>query len=94
MAVDIVGNICALQSLVFCVVEVAFHFAVESVPHPFEHDITVAVDSRALSHRRYFVEYLIYIRHVEISAQAKVLCPPVVPSQEWMHILQSAFAGS
>ena len=78
MAVDIVGDFCALQSLFLCVVVVALHLAVEAVAHPLEHDITVAEDTRALSHRRNLVEYLIDIGHIEITTETEVLRLPVV----------------
>ena len=41
---------------------------------------------------RYFRKYLINVRHVEITAQGKVLCPPVVAAKERMDILYPAFS--
>ena len=35
------------------------------------------------------MEHFVDIRHIEVAAQTEVLGPPVVPSEERMHILQS-----
>ena len=66
-------------------------FTVEPVAHLFEHDVGVGIFPGVLSGRRYPLENLINVSHVEISAHQQVLGPPVVSSQKRMDILQSAF---
>ena len=92
MSVDIVGDVSTLQTLFLGDGEVALHLAVKSVSHQFEGDIAVAVDSRILSLSRKQVKYLVDICHVEVAAQAEVLCTPVVATQERVYIFKSAFA--
>ena len=92
MLVDIVGDASALETKVLGIVVVALHLTVESVPHPLEHDITVTIDTRALSHGSNLVEYLIDVGHIEITAKTEVFRLPVVASQERVHIFESALS--
>ena len=39
------------------------------------------------------MEDLVDVGHIEVAAEAQVLGPPVVAPQEWVHVLQAAFAG-
>ena len=86
MFVDVVGDVCAVQSHLLGIFEIAFHLAVKSVPHPFEHDVAVAIDSWTLSHGCNLVEYLVDVSHIEVAAEAEVFCLPVVSAKKWVYI--------
>ena len=93
MVVDVVGDVCPMESFGLRFLENAFHLSVETVSHPFKHDVTVAEDSRTLSLCCNLVEHLVDVRHVEVSTKAEVFCFPVVSSQKGMYIFQPALAG-
>ena len=38
------------------------------------------------------MEHLVNVCHVEVTTEAEVLRPPVVPSEEWMNVLQTVLA--
>ena len=65
-------------------------FLVERMSELFENHKRVGIDSRMLSFAYHVPEYLVYVCHIEISAQQKVARPPVVAPQERMHIRHSA----
>ena len=90
----IMSNVCAFQSFLLSLDEQAFYFPVQSMPHQFERDIRVAVDAGGLPLLYNLLEYLFDVRHVEVAAKTEVLCPPVVATQEGMHILKTALASS
>ena len=92
MVFDVACYIGIFQSVCLCSRKVSFHFAVQSVSHQLEHDVTVAVNTRTLPLQRKFIKYLVDICHIEIAAQTEVLCPPVVASQKRMHIRNAALA--
>ena len=91
--VDVVRNVRAFETLFLRLDEEPFHLAVETVPHDFEHDVGVAVNARTLSLGDKMGEHFADVRHVEVSAEAEVLCLPVVTAQEGVHIFQSATSG-
>ena len=91
MVVDVVGDVCPMESFGLRFLENAFHLSVETVSHPFKHDVTVAEDSRTLSLCCNLVKHLVDVRHVEIAAEAEVLRPPVVASEEGVDIFQTSF---
>lgn len=47
--VDVACDILIFQSLLLCLTEVTLHLTVKTVTHELEHDIAVAVDTRALT---------------------------------------------
>ena len=59
--------------------------------HLFEHDVGVGILPGVLSGRRYPLENLIDVGHVEITAHQQVLGSPIISSQERVDILQPAF---
>ncbi len=86
------GDIRMFQSLILGFHEIPFHFPIQTMPHQFEHDITIAIDARTLSLFGKIVEYLLDIGHVEITAKAKILRLPVVAAQERMYETQTSFS--
>ena len=93
VVIDVSRYVNALKPLFLGIGEVAFHLPVEPVSHPLQHYVAVGVYARALALCRYLLEHFVYVGHVKVSAEAKVLGFPVVPPQEGVHILQSALAG-
>lgn len=69
MFLDVMSNAHAGQSLGFCQIEEAFHFAVQPVPYLFEHDIRIGVLARMLTDSRDAGKYFIDIRQIEVAAQ-------------------------
>ena len=84
------GNVHPFQPFCLAFVEEPFHFAVEPVPHLFQHDIRIGILARMLACGGDVGEYLVHVRQVEVPAQGKVLRPPVVAAQERMHIRNAA----
>ena len=91
VVIDIPGNADAFQPQFLCLGEKPFHLAVQPVSHQFQRDERVTAEAGRLSLGGQEMEDLVDVRHVEITAQAEVLCPPVVASEERMHILHPAF---
>ena len=94
MVVDISGDVCARKTLLLGFDEVALHLTVQTMPHPFQHDVGVAIDARALSLGCNLLEHLIDIGHIEVATQTKVLGFPVVAAQERMNVGQSRLSCS
>ena len=93
VVVNVVGDVCALESFVFRLHEQSLHLAVQTVAHQFECDVGVAVDARRLALRCQKIKDLVDVGHVKVAAQTEVLGAPVVTAQEWMNERQSAFAS-
>ena len=93
MIFDVVGNVGVLHLHRLCCHEVALHLSVQTVPHQFEHDVGVAVDTWALTLPGQFLEDFIYVCHIEVAAKTEVLRLPVVAAQEWVHILDATLSG-
>ena len=74
------------QPFGFGKVEEAFHFAVEPVPHLFQHDIRIGILARMLADSGDACKDFIHVRHVEVAAQGKVLGTPVVSPEKRMHV--------
>ena len=92
VVVNITGDIGSVHSPVFGLSIEPLHFTVQTVSHQFERDIGIAIDTRRLALTGKKPENIIDVCHVEVSAKTKILCSPVVSSQEGMHILQSALS--
>ena len=89
MVVDISGDVCARKTLLLGFNEVAFYLTVQTMAHPFQHDVGVAIDTRALSLGCNLLEHLIDIGHIEVATQTKVFGFPIVAAQERMDVGQS-----
>ena len=83
-----------LQSAFFCFNKVTLHFPVQTMPHQLQCNIAVAVYTGILSLLYQLCKNLIYIGHIEISAQTEVLGTPVVASQKRMYIRKTTLSGS
>ena len=71
----------------------ALAFAVEPVPHLFQHDVSVRIDARVLSLGRDFGKHLVHVRQVEVPAKGQVRRPPIVAAQERVHERNAFLAG-
>ena len=58
----------------------ALHFPVQPVSQLLQHDIRIGIFPGMLTDRRDLLEYFMNICQVEISANGKVLCTPVIAS--------------
>ena len=94
MVIDISGNVCTRKTLLLGFDEVTLHLTVQTVPHPLQHDVGIAIDARALSLRCNLLEHLINIGHIEVATQTEVLGFPVVAAQERMDVCQSRLSCS
>ena len=94
---DMVFNIACyrrvLESLLLGFHEVALHLAIQTVPHQLEGDVGITVDARALALVGNLLEDLVDVGHVEVSAEAEVLGPPIVSAQKRMYIRKATLAG-
>ena len=90
---DIAGDVYAPEAFHMRIAIEAFHLTVEPMPHQFQRDIGVAVDTGRLTLLGEVFEDLVNVGHVEVATQAKVLRPPVVAAQERMDILQAFLVG-
>ena len=61
------------------------------VTHQFQHDVGVAIYPGRLALACQLLKDLADIGHVEVAAQAEVLCTPVVATKERVDILQASF---
>ena len=94
MVVDISGDVCARKTLLLSFDEVALYLTVQTMAHPLQHDVGVAIDTRALSLGCNLLEHLIDIGHIEVATQTEVLGFPVVAAQERMDVCQSRLSCS
>ena len=92
MRVHIVGDLRIDPTRLLRLTVEALHLTVQAMAHQLQHDVRVAVDARVLSLLRQELEDVVDVRHVEVTADAKVLRPPVVAAQERVHIAQAPFA--
>ena len=94
MVVDISGDVCARKTLLLGFDEVTLHLTVQTVPHPLQHDVGIAIDARALSLGSNLLKHLINIGHIEVATQTEILSFPVVAAQEGMDVCQSRLSCS
>ena len=92
MIVNIISNVTSCQSLLLGFYEIALHLTVQTVSHPLQHDIGVAIDTGMLSLGGNLLKDLVNIGHIEVTTQTEILRLPVVSAQEGMHIGQTALA--
>ena len=88
--IDKTRNVRVCQSTLLGIDEVALHLTVEAVSHELQGDVGVTVDARALALLGEVFEDFLDIGHVEVAADAEVLCFPVVTAKERVHILHTA----
>ena len=75
--------------------DVAFSLmGLAGIDHQFQHDIGIAIDTWMLPFLNDIFKYLIHIGEIEVAAQTKVLCFPVVSAHEWMNIRKATLASS
>ena len=89
MVVDIVGDIRTLQALFLGLNKEALHLTVEAMPHQFEGDIGIAIDTRRLALGCEERKNLVDVGHIKVATQTEVLGAPIVTTQEGVHILQT-----
>ena len=56
------------------------------MPHQFQHNIGVAINTWELTLLRELMKDFIHIGHVEITTETKIFCFPIVSAQKRMHI--------
>ena len=93
MLLDVLRDVEVLESAFHSLLEAAFAFAVEPVAELLQQYERVRHHSRMLSLRRYRIEYLRHVRHVEVCAHAQVLRFPVGAAHEGMHIRKATLTG-
>ena len=93
MVFNVAGYRRVLESLFLGFQEVALHLAIQTVAHQFEGDVGITVDARALALVGNLLEDLVDVGHVEVSAEAEVLGPPIVSAQKRMYIRKATLAG-
>ena len=70
MIINVAGNLLVYKSSLLGLNVITFNFTVKPMPHQFEHNIGIAIDARTLSLFGNFLEQLLYIGHIEITAEA------------------------
>ena len=93
MILYIGSDVGTLEPLLFGLGKETLHLAVEAVTHQLEGDVGVAVDAWRLPLGGEELEDLIDVGHIEVSAEAEVLGPPVVASEEGMDVGEPALSG-
>ena len=89
----ILDGVCQGQSFQSFVHELRvepLHFPVEAVAYLFQHDVRVGVPPGVLPLCHYALEDFVHVGQVEVSAECEVLGSPVVASQEWVYVVESA----
>ena len=86
MIFNITGNISIRKVLLSGFDKIPFDLTVKSMSHEFKHDVRITVNAGTLPLQGQLLKDFINISHVEVSTEAEIFCPPIVSSQERMHI--------
>ena len=89
MIIDITGDVSTLQTLLTRLSVKALHLTIQTVPHQFEGDIGITIDTWRLTLIREKMKDLVDVSHIKIATQTEVLGAPVITTQEGVNILQS-----
>ena len=93
MIIDITGDGSAFQSLLARLAIESLHLTIQTVPHQFEGDIGITIDTWRLTLIREKMKDLVDVGHIEVATQTEVLGAPVITAQEGMHVLKPTLAS-